>query len=150
MLQQALLSLGFLSLIGNQPEATATFYSMKWPSMEAVISWQSPWVLAMNAPDPLAVGIVRNYLTRLTENGFPVEGQGIWIQTGATAVATHQGDQALSAASLTKIATTLAALNTWSINHQFETLVGHTGIVENGILQGDLVIRWDGDRSPLN
>ena len=146
MLHKALLSLGFLSsLIGNQPETVAPFHPIEWPSMETVISWQSPWILAMNAPDPQAATLVRSYLTNLTEQGYPAKEQGIWVQTGATAIATHQGNQALSAASLTKIATTLAALNTWKVNHRFETLVGHTGVIENGVLQGDLVIRWDGD-----
>ena len=145
MLSKALLPLAFLSFINNQPETVATFQGIEWPSMEAVISWHSPWVLAVNRPDPKAVGIVRNYLTQLTDQGFPVNEQGIWIQTGATAIATHQGEQALSAASLTKIATTLAALNTWPIDHRFETLIGHTGVVENGTLQGDLVIQWEGD-----
>ncbi|MEM9006613.1 MAG: D-alanyl-D-alanine carboxypeptidase [Cyanobacteria bacterium P01_F01_bin.86] len=145
MLHKALLAFGFLSLISNQPEAVATFQPIEWPSMDAVISWQSPWVLKMNTPDPKAAAIVRSYLTRLTDQGFPTNEQGIWIQTGATAIATHQGDQALSAASLTKIATTLAALNTWKVSHRFETLIGHTGVIENGTIQGDLVIHWDGD-----
>ena len=145
MRHKALLTFGFLSLLSNQPETVATFQAIQWPSMEAVISWQSPWVLAMNQPDPEAKAIVSSYLKGLVDQGLPTDEQGIWIQTGATAIAVHQGDQALSAASLTKIATTLAALDTWKINHRFETLVGHTGVIENGTLQGDLVIHWDGD-----
>ncbi|MGF1524363.1 MAG: D-alanyl-D-alanine carboxypeptidase [Leptolyngbyaceae cyanobacterium] len=145
MLHKALLAFGFLSLFSNQPETAASFQSIQWPSMEAVISWQSPWILAVNQPDPAAKAIVGSYLKGLINQGLPTEEQGIWVQTGATAIAVHQGDQALSAASLTKIATTLAALDTWKINHQFETLIGHTGVVENGTLQGDLVIHWDGD-----
>lgn len=113
--------------------------------MEAVINWQSPWVLEMNAPDPEAGAIVRDYLTRLMEQGFSPESHGLWIQTGATPIATHQGYEALSAASLTKIATTLAALSTWPVNHRFETLVGYTGTLENGRLQGDLILHWEGD-----
>ncbi|MEM0981390.1 MAG: D-alanyl-D-alanine carboxypeptidase, partial [Cyanobacteria bacterium P01_H01_bin.58] len=27
----------------------------------------------------------------------------------------------------------------------FETWIGHTGVIENGVIQGDLVVRWDGD-----
>lgn len=145
MLHQALLSLSFLFSGGNQPETSVAFQTINWPSMEAVIRWQSPWVLAMNAPDPEAKAIVRRYIAFLRDSGFPLEEQGVWIQTGATAIATHKGDTTLSAASLTKVATTLAALNTWQVNHRFETWIGHTGVIENGILQGDLVIRWDGD-----
>ncbi|NER80374.1 MAG: D-alanyl-D-alanine carboxypeptidase, partial [Leptolyngbya sp. SIO1D8] len=145
MLHKAFLSLGLLALIGNQPETAAHFQVIEWPSLEAVISWQAPWLLSMNAPDPQAVSFVRSYLANLADQGFPAQEQGIWIQTGSTAIATHQGDKALSAASLTKLATTLAALSTWPLDHRFETLVGHSGAIENGILQGDLVIRWDRD-----
>lgn len=148
MLHQALLALlplSFFSLVGEQPEVAATFQSIEWPSMDAVISWQSPWVLQMNAPDPAATAIVRRYVRSLSDQGFLAGDQGVWVQTGATAIAAHQGDQALSAASLTKIATTLGALSTWPLNHQFETLVGHTGVVQDGILQGDLVLQWKGD-----
>lgn len=145
MLYPAILSLGFLSLLGAQPKTPVTFQSMNWPSLETVVSWQSPWLLSMNAPDPEAVVIVGTYLRRLQEQGFPVDSQGIWVQTGATAIAAHQGYEAISAASLTKIATTLAALTTWPVNHRFETLVGYTGTLENGVLTGNLVLYWDGD-----
>jgi D-alanyl-D-alanine carboxypeptidase/D-alanyl-D-alanine-endopeptidase (penicillin-binding protein 4) len=42
---------------------------------------------------------------------------------------------------LTKIATSLAALKTWGPSYQFETLISATGPVQNGVLQGDLVIK---------
>ena len=44
------------------------------------------------------------------------------------------------------MATTLAALMTWPVDHQFETLVGYRGTLQNGVLQGDLVIQ--GGRDP--
>ncbi|MDB9526653.1 D-alanyl-D-alanine carboxypeptidase [Oscillatoria sp. CS-180] len=113
--------------------------------MDTVISWQSPWLLSMNAPDPEAKDIVRNYLNILASQGFPVEEQGLWFQTGATAIAVHQPYRPVSSASLTKMATTLAALETWPITHRFETLFGHTGTLENGVINGDLVVQWTGD-----
>jgi D-alanyl-D-alanine carboxypeptidase/D-alanyl-D-alanine-endopeptidase (penicillin-binding protein 4) len=113
--------------------------------MDAVVGWQSPWVLKMNTPDPAAKEIVRNYLTNLDAMGFPAEDQGLWIQTGATAIAVHQPYRPVSSASLTKLATTLAALETWPVSHRFETRFGHTGTLENGIINGDLVIEWTGD-----
>jgi D-alanyl-D-alanine carboxypeptidase/D-alanyl-D-alanine-endopeptidase (penicillin-binding protein 4) len=51
----------------------------------------------------------------------------------------------LSAASLTKIATSLAALEVLGINHQFVTLIGTTGPIQAGVLQGDLVVQGGGD-----
>jgi D-alanyl-D-alanine carboxypeptidase/D-alanyl-D-alanine-endopeptidase (penicillin-binding protein 4) len=60
-------------------------------------------------------------------------------------MANHQGTIPLPAASLTKIATSLAAFKTWGPNHQFQTLVSSTGPVVNGVVQGDLVITGTGD-----
>jgi D-alanyl-D-alanine carboxypeptidase/D-alanyl-D-alanine-endopeptidase (penicillin-binding protein 4) len=145
MLHPALLALSFLSFVGSQPETVQPLQPIQWPSMETVISWQSPWVLQMNTPDSAAMEIVRGYLQSLADSGLPVESQGLWVQTGATAIAVHQPYQPLSAASLTKLATTLAALETWPVNHRFETQFGYTGTLENGVITGDLVIRWSGD-----
>ena len=50
-----------------------------------------------------------------------------------------------SAASLTKVATTLAALDKWGTDHRFETRLYTVGTVENGVLRGDLVVEGDGD-----
>ncbi|WAK73949.1 D-alanyl-D-alanine carboxypeptidase [Arthrospira sp. PCC 9108] len=36
-------------------------------------------------------------------------------------------------------------MQTWSVNHQFETIIGATGPIENGVLQGDLVIVGGGN-----
>ncbi|MDX2211658.1 MAG: D-alanyl-D-alanine carboxypeptidase [Oculatellaceae cyanobacterium bins.114] len=76
---------------------------------------------------------------------MPAAEQGIWIQVGHQILAENQGNVPLSAASLTKIATTLVALETWGVDHQFDTLVGANGIVEAGVIQGDLVIQGGGD-----
>ncbi|WP_239112539.1 D-alanyl-D-alanine carboxypeptidase [Halomicronema sp. CCY15110] len=113
--------------------------------METIAGWESPWVLSMNAPDPQAKEIVRSYLTNLAELGFDPEAQGLWLQTGATAIAVNQPYQPSPAASLTKMATTLAALEAWPVNHRFTTRIGHTGTIENGVVNGDLVIQWTGD-----
>ena len=80
ILHRALLAFSFLSLFGNQPETAATFQAIEWPSMDAVIQWQSPWILAMNTPDPKAAAIFRNYLITLGEQGFPINQQGVWVQ----------------------------------------------------------------------
>jgi D-alanyl-D-alanine carboxypeptidase/D-alanyl-D-alanine-endopeptidase (penicillin-binding protein 4) len=70
----------------------------------------------------------------------------VWMQSSEQALlADHQGKTPVSAASLTKIATTLAALETWGPTHQFETKVSTTGLVKNGVLYGDLVVTGGGD-----
>lgn len=107
--------------------------------------WQVPWLAQRNAPDPTVVAIVDQYISTLAAQGYVSEQQGVWVQTGTTAIATHQGTTALPVASLTKLATTLAALATWPVDHRFETRVGRRGTVENGVLTGDLMIWGGGD-----
>jgi D-alanyl-D-alanine carboxypeptidase/D-alanyl-D-alanine-endopeptidase (penicillin-binding protein 4) len=145
MLHHALVALSLLSLLGEPPAPVQALEPMPWPEMANIAGWESPWVLKMNAPDPQAKEIVRSYLTNLAELGFAPEEQGLWVQTGATAIAVNQPYQPSPAASLTKMATTLAALEAWPVNHRFTTRIGHTGTLENGVVKGDLVIQWTGD-----
>jgi len=96
-------------------------------------------------PDPAAVGLVKQYLAGLKIQGVFPEDQGIWFQSGREVLAANQGTVPLPAASLTKIATTLVALEYWGGDHQFVTSVGMTGPIRDGVLQGDLVIQGGGD-----
>lgn len=99
------------------------------------------------APDSSAVAAntVQQYLQQLEAVGLLRANQGIWMQSGPMLLANNQGTEALPAASLTKVATSLAALKTWQPNHQFVTLVSATGPIVNGVLQGDLIIQGGGD-----
>lgn len=97
------------------------------------------------APDRGAEQTMKHYLQQLTREGLSETSQGIWLQSGARLLATNQGTTPLPAASVTKVATTLAALETWGANHQFETLITATGPIQSGVLQGDLVIQGGGD-----
>lgn len=94
---------------------------------------------------PFAADTVQAYLQQLEATGLARNNQGIWLQSGLVLLANNQGTQPLPAASITKVATSLAALKTWGPDHQFETLVGATGPINNGIVQGDLVIQGGGD-----
>jgi D-alanyl-D-alanine carboxypeptidase/D-alanyl-D-alanine-endopeptidase (penicillin-binding protein 4) len=73
--------------------------------------------------------------------------QGVWIQSDTQLLANYQGTVPLSAASLTKVATSLAALQTLGADYRFTTRVGITGSIQQGVLQGDLVIQ--GGQDPL-
>jgi D-alanyl-D-alanine carboxypeptidase/D-alanyl-D-alanine-endopeptidase (penicillin-binding protein 4) len=99
------------------------------------------------APDlnSAAATTVQQYLKELAALGLVTADQGIWIQSGPILLANNYGTVPLPAASLTKIATSLAALKTWGPDHQFETLISATGPVKNGVLHGDLVIQGSGD-----
>ncbi|MCY7320654.1 MAG: D-alanyl-D-alanine carboxypeptidase [Phormidesmis sp. CAN_BIN36] len=96
-------------------------------------------------PDRSAEQTMKQYLKQLVSEGLSETNQGIWLQSGAKLLANNQGTTPLPAASLTKVATTLAALETWGPDHQFETLITATGPIQNGVLQGDLVIQGGGD-----
>jgi serine-type D-Ala-D-Ala carboxypeptidase/endopeptidase (penicillin-binding protein 4) len=95
--------------------------------------------------DRLSQTIVDRYLQKLTQQGYDRDRQGIWVQSGWDISASHLGTIPLPAASLSKIATTLAALNKWGANHQFITDVYFTGEINQGVVTGDLIIQGTGD-----
>jgi serine-type D-Ala-D-Ala carboxypeptidase/endopeptidase (penicillin-binding protein 4) len=104
-----------------------------------------PWAVLMGSTDPEAEKIVQQYVQTLKSQGLSVDEQGIWLQSGLFILANHRGQTPLPAASLTKVATTLAALETWGPNHQFDTQIGTNGTLQNGVLTGDLIIQGGGD-----
>lgn len=110
-------------------------------------AWESAWVRETIANDPAAEAIVSRYLSGLSASGYYPEQQGIWVAEGQFPVAQYQGNIPRSAASITKVATTLAALATWGPMHRFETLVGWQGTIEEGVLNGNLII--EGGDDPL-
>lgn len=105
----------------------------------------APLALAPTTPDPNTSAIVQQYLTKLAAQGYPQTSQGVWIQAGNTLLANHQGTTPLPAASLTKVATSLAALQIYGVDHRFETLIGTTGTIENGVVKGDLIVQGGDD-----
>ena len=113
-----------------------------------VLAWQAGTGLVLT-PDPnLARSkTIQEYLQELQALKLikPEQIQGIWMQSGPSLMANHQGTKPLPAASLTKIATSLAALKHWGHDHKFETLISATGPVKNGVLEGHLVVNATGD-----
>ncbi len=82
---------------------------------------------------------VEIYLAQLSGRGFASTAQGVWLQMGDQVLGQHQGSKALPAASLTKVATTLAALQQFGPHHRFVTTYLATGSLgTDGVLQGDL------------
>jgi serine-type D-Ala-D-Ala carboxypeptidase/endopeptidase (penicillin-binding protein 4) len=100
---------------------------------------------ALLPQDAKAKNAIDQYLQRLQQKGFSSAQQGVWVQSDLRLLGSHIGDQPLPAASLTKVATSLAALQTWPPDHRFLTRVFATGPIVNGVLQGDLVIQGGGD-----
>jgi len=108
---------------------------------------QPDWIYSLVAPspDPIAERAVQQHLNALANLGLSNNNQGVWMQTGDQVLVNHQGETPLSAASLTKVATTLAALTTWGPDHQFETIFSTTAPVKAGVVQGDLIVQGSGD-----
>ncbi|MGF1590883.1 MAG: D-alanyl-D-alanine carboxypeptidase [Pleurocapsa sp.] len=101
--------------------------------------------LPVNAQDAITETLVKAYLENLASQEFNPERQGVWVQSGWTTPISNQGTTPLPAASLTKIATTLAALSTWGAKHQFLTDIYVTGEIIDNIVTGDLIIQGSGD-----
>ncbi|XLQ11785.1 MAG: D-alanyl-D-alanine carboxypeptidase [cyanobacterium endosymbiont of Epithemia adnata isolate EadnSB Bon19] len=111
-----------------------------------VAAWQQAKIFDVpTTPDPIVEKIVDDYLQNITALGFSLDRQGVWIQSDWAYLGQHQSNLPLSAASLTKIATSIAALETWETDHRFETRIYTVGSLKNGVLTGDLVIQGNGD-----
>ncbi|MEQ9484592.1 D-alanyl-D-alanine carboxypeptidase [Coleofasciculus sp. F4-SAH-05] len=121
--------------------------TLDWNQVETVqsLSWQDTALFTLPKPDPNAEATINQYLQDLKNKGSLPDNQGIWIQSGLNVLAEHQGKIPRPAASLTKIATTLVTLSQWRPDHEFETQVGATGDIRDGVLEGDLVIKGGGD-----
>jgi D-alanyl-D-alanine carboxypeptidase/D-alanyl-D-alanine-endopeptidase (penicillin-binding protein 4) len=89
--------------------------------------------------------VIDAYLARLKAQGFDPVHQGLWLQTDRDLLVNHGGQRLYTPASLTKVATTLAALKIWGPNHRFKLNLSATGPLQNGVLMGDLCIQGDGD-----
>ncbi|MFB2939480.1 D-alanyl-D-alanine carboxypeptidase [Aerosakkonemataceae cyanobacterium BLCC-F154] len=126
--------------------ATPQVNALKDTTSESVISATQITLAAIN-PNPTEQLKINQYVNGLAAKGFTKKNQGVWVQSSNTLLANHQGTTPLPAASITKVATSLAALSTFSPNHRFVTTVSKTGSIQNGVLEGDLVI--EGNQDPF-
>ncbi|MFM1842978.1 MAG: hypothetical protein RLZZ490_1716 [Cyanobacteriota bacterium] len=118
------------------------------PLQGTEVAWQTAKLFDVpTQTDPVITQIINDYLDRLVSLGYDRDRQGIWLQSEWAFLADHHGNQPLPAASLTKVATSLAALDKWGLNHQFITRFYADGPVQNGVLQGNLMI--EGGYDPL-
>ena len=125
------------------PQATASPISNQ-PALSSAS--QSPFgLVSPTTPDAATTRTIQQYLKKLANQGFSERSQGVWMQSGTTLLANHQGTTPLSAASLTKVATSLVALQTFGVDHRFVTEISSTGTIENGILKGDLIVQGGND-----
>lgn len=114
----------------------------------AILKWQAgvPELISPKNSDQTLTLEIDEYLESLKRKGLlTADTQGIWIQSELRPLHNHKGTTPIPSASLTKIATSLAALETWGPQHQFETLISTTGQISNGVLRGDLIVNGGSD-----
>ncbi|WP_204104089.1 MULTISPECIES: D-alanyl-D-alanine carboxypeptidase [Spirulina sp. CCY15215] len=110
------------------------------------LSWQEAKIFQLpKEPNPEAEEILQQYLRDLASKGFSPQGQGVLLQAEMTKLAFRNDKVPLSAASLTKIATTLAAVDKWGLDHRFQTRIYRVGEIRNGTLYGDLIVEGGGN-----
>jgi len=98
------------------------------------------------SPDPIAEAATNAHIANLKRAGYGETSQGIWLQTNdGNLLASRQATRPLPVASLTKAATTLAALSTWEPDYRFVTEISTNGRLKGDVLQGDLIIQASGD-----
>ncbi|MDS3862306.1 D-alanyl-D-alanine carboxypeptidase [Thermosynechococcaceae cyanobacterium BACA0444] len=95
--------------------------------------------------DPQLQAQTQAYLKNLASLGFSPQTQGIWLQAGRELLVNHNGEKPLSAASVTKVATSLVVLEQLGTDYRFTTQLAATGPIQNGVLRGDLVVIGGGD-----
>ncbi|VEP14569.1 D-alanyl-D-alanine carboxypeptidase (Penicillin-binding protein 4) [Hyella patelloides LEGE 07179] len=127
-------------ILGNTPQQQVQLESIAWHDTAL-------FQLPDDRSDPVVQQIVDDYLQNLSQQGIKGNLQGVWLQSDWLELGEHQGNIPVSAASLTKIATTLAALGKLGVEHQFITRISHTGSIQGGVLQGDLII--EGNQDPF-
>ena len=102
----------------------------------------------LREPARIEAAAAAEYLDELSYRGVSLDAQGIRVESldGGLIIADHQGDQVFNPASVIKVATSLAALERFGIDHRFETAFYVDGTIdETGILHGDLILSSDGD-----
>ena len=94
-----------------------------------------------------APGRVQRYID-IVMTGSALKGSSVGVvavkANGDTVVA-YNGDKRLIPASNTKLITTGLALKELGSDYRFETSLGYTGTIEDGVLKGDLYIVGGGD-----
>lgn len=83
----------------------------------------------------------------LSKSGVPPENVAVYVQQvdAAQPLVSHFADQAFAPASVMKVMTTYAALDMLGPAYRWRTAVYHDGVLENGVLNGNLIIQGSGD-----
>ncbi len=108
------------------------------------------FMLAMLAFSALAQAELPSSVAEaLSKAGIPQTGVAVFVQPVDAALPTvsHNADKSLNPASLMKLVTTYAALDLLTPSYRLKTEVYRDGSLENGVLNGNLIIKGYGDPS---
>ncbi len=115
-------------------------------STSQAFSWQGvAWIKPQQPVETQIETTISQYLQALKAQGLDPQKQSVWLQTDGKLLIDRQGTIPVPSASLTKTATSLAAIQTWGLDKRFDTEIGTNGQIKQGILEGDLIVRGGGD-----
>ncbi len=110
------------------------------------VTWQGLSWLTPPAPvEPGVQTLVDRYLQTLKAQGLDPKQQAVWLRTDNMLAIDRNGMIPVPVASLTKTATSLAAITKWGLDKKFDTEIGTNGKIDRGVLVGDLIVRGGGD-----
>jgi serine-type D-Ala-D-Ala carboxypeptidase/endopeptidase (penicillin-binding protein 4) len=109
-------------------------------------TWQGlSWLNPATPVEPKVEKTIGQYLQTLKSQGLDPQQQAVWLQTDGALLIDRNGKIPIPVASLTKTATSLAAITTWGLDKRFITEIGGGGKIDRGTLQGDLIIHGGDD-----
>ncbi len=119
----------------------AGFFSAGEPLTPAQpLNWEELPLFALpHSPEAEIKRHTEDYLESLSSS------QGVLLVSDWWTFAQKRPEIPHASASLTKIATTVAAVESYGVEHRFETVVKKRGEIREGRLEGDLIIEGGGD-----
>jgi D-alanyl-D-alanine carboxypeptidase/D-alanyl-D-alanine-endopeptidase (penicillin-binding protein 4) len=109
---------------------------------------QNARTVAKNAPvsPPSAEPLLNRHLAELTRLSLSPADQGVLVETlDGEVLMAHNAARPINPASVLKLAGTLMALDRLGPDHRFRTAFVVNGMIADGVLEGALGIRSDGD-----
>ncbi|MEM6502549.1 MAG: D-alanyl-D-alanine carboxypeptidase [Cyanobacteria bacterium P01_C01_bin.89] len=123
-----------------QSVAVGTGARLSWSGIE-----RSPQQMKSETETSGADTVLARYFAQLQADGMDPANHGVWLQQGYRHLGSYNGSVPRSAASLTKVATSLAALDKWGVNHRFVTKFWTDGEIQGDRLVGNLIVEGGGD-----
>jgi serine-type D-Ala-D-Ala carboxypeptidase/endopeptidase (penicillin-binding protein 4) len=136
-----LVSSGFvgmwLNVAGVDPQSVTPAQAVTWQG----VSWLTP----PKPVEPTVTATIDRYLQSLKAQGLDPNRQAVWLRTDNNVLIDRNSKIPVPVASLTKTATSLAAISKWGLDKQFDTEIGIDGKISQGVLTGNAIVRGGGD-----